>query len=83
MADSIQGSAIEASIDPLSLDKGLKGVENNHPQSVKQTVLWHGQRDSNPRHSVLETDALPLSYAHVNFFALTSHIVFSRYILAF
>ena len=21
--------------------------------------VWHGRRDSNPRHSVLETDALP------------------------
>ena len=28
-------------------------------QQLLLTVIWQGQKDSNPRHSVLETDALP------------------------
>ena len=31
------------------------------------TFFWQGQKDSNPRHSVLETDALPAElYPYVN-----------------
>ena len=27
--------------------------------SLTTGIVWQGQKDSNPRHSVLETDALP------------------------
>ena len=30
---------------------------------ARQTPRWHERRDSNPQHTVLETAALPLSYA--------------------
>ena len=31
----------------------------SYEKQPKPLFLWQGQKDSNPRHSVLETDALP------------------------
>ena len=36
------------------------GASHNKKAPESSDAFWQGQKDSNPQHSVLETDALPI-----------------------
>ncbi len=45
---------------------GLSARKNSLPIFSAKSFSWSGRRDSNPRHSAWEADALPLNYSRGN-----------------
>ena len=59
--------ALQAHALPL----GYGAVSYAFEKKKQRGLFWSGKRDSNPRHSPWQGDALPLSYSRINITALS------------